>query len=242
VAKNAFDAQINHIAKYMNKIIIVITTLALCSSIEAGFASFKTETSKAENIAIFCKAKITPASSNFGALFGAICGKEETAKYFVNEDPKDGSTLNIKVIWNDWHTDMGYGLHPDRFEAAKLLDLAIQLYASKLKDEIRAAFFENKNQTFDTDEFILTYTFHHGSRIDERILKIEEKAISSLKANPDDMKMAEKFIKDLPDACSDSYVTVREDGTVVIRLICANLSNAMSGLITIKDGIVREVK
>lgn len=45
------------------------------------------------------------------------------------------------------------------------------------------------------------------------------KVLDADKANPSDVAQAEKFLRDLPKACSGSYAYASSDGTVNIRVI-----------------------
>lgn len=64
------------------------------------------------------------------------------------------------------------------------------------------------------------------------------------RASPSDVAQAEKFLNDLPDACSGSYAHATNDGAVVIRLICIGSSTAKStdGTIIIKNGRVTQIE
>lgn len=68
--------------------------------------------------------------------------------------------------------------------------------------------------------------------------------LDSHQANPSDVAQAEKFLRDLPEACSGSHAYASADATVNIRVICIGSTKAesMDGLITIKNGIVTQVK
>lgn len=70
------------------------------------------------------------------------------------------------------------------------------------------------------------------------------KVLDAYHANPSDVAQAEKFFKDLPNACSGSYAYASDDGTVNIRVICigSTKSESIDGLITIKNGVVTQVK
>ncbi len=57
-----------------------------------------------------------------------------------------------------------------------------------------------------------------------------------------DMRQAEKFISSLPVACSGSYITTKQDGTVVINIRCKSSSDSTNGVIEIKNGIVKQVR
>jgi hypothetical protein len=70
------------------------------------------------------------------------------------------------------------------------------------------------------------------------------KVLDAHKANPSDVAQADKFLKNIPEACSRSYAYASDDGTVNIRIICisSTKSESMDGLITIKNGVVTQVK
>uniref|UniRef100_UPI0040567393 hypothetical protein n=1 Tax=Candidatus Electronema sp. TaxID=2698783 RepID=UPI0040567393 len=61
-------------------------------------------------------------------------------------------------------------------------------------------------------------------------------------ANPSDLSQADKFLADLPAACSGSYKYVGSDGAVNIRIICDGNGQKMDGLIVIKNGVVTQVR
>lgn len=61
-------------------------------------------------------------------------------------------------------------------------------------------------------------------------------------ANPNDIQQAREFLDRLPEACGGSSASVNGQGTVTIRLRCANASDAMAGTVKIKDGVVTEIK
>ena len=66
---------------------------------------------------------MTPADEFDGQLYGCIVGKAETAKVFVNENKKTDKTVNVKLILNDWFKEMGYGIHPDRVDATRFINV-----------------------------------------------------------------------------------------------------------------------
>jgi hypothetical protein len=61
-------------------------------------------------------------------------------------------------------------------------------------------------------------------------------------ANPSDLAQANKFLADLPPACSASYKYVASDGTVNIRLKCDGNGKKMDGLVAIKNGVVTKIQ
>ncbi|MEY3880413.1 MAG: hypothetical protein RIQ94_1209 [Pseudomonadota bacterium] len=145
---------------------------------QGNFGSFRAEAEVAKN-KLECPnsvdADITPALyDGAGALYGCIQGKMETVKWFINEIPKSNRVRNIKFLWNDWFTDMGYGLHSDKLEAQKALNVLIKLYAPEKEKELNNSFFENSDKTITATKFTLKYTYDHGSAIDERMIVVTE--------------------------------------------------------------------
>lgn len=61
-------------------------------------------------------------------------------------------------------------------------------------------------------------------------------------ANPDDARQARQFLASLPEACSGSRASVSRDGTITIRLSREGANKSLSGLVKIKDGVVREIR
>ena len=61
-------------------------------------------------------------------------------------------------------------------------------------------------------------------------------------ANRSDVVQAEKFLESLPEACSASYAYASTNGTVNIRLICKDSGKSTDGLVTIKNGVVTQIK
>lgn len=159
--------------------IAVISTLSLVlasgMAMASGFESFSAESSKSTKALNCINVGITPAEYGMGALYGCIQGKAQTVKWFINEVPEKDSVENIKLMWNDWFKDIGYGIHADKQEAEKALMALIQLYAPGQASEVQQAFWDNTDQTIRSDEFILKYTYRRGPAIDERLIVVTSK-------------------------------------------------------------------
>lgn len=119
--------------------------------------------------------KITPAGFGEGALYGCIQGTAQTAKLFINEEPETGAVKNIKVMWNDWFQDVGYGVHPDASEAHLMVKALASLYVPDLERKLVAAFFADINAAFESEDFTVVYTYRRGPKIDERLLVLTPK-------------------------------------------------------------------
>ncbi len=62
------------------------------------------------------------------------------------------------------------------------------------------------------------------------------------KYSDSDMRQAEQFVNSLPAACSSSYITTKSDGTVVIHLKCRKGNDSTTGIIEIKNGVVKKIR
>jgi hypothetical protein len=61
-------------------------------------------------------------------------------------------------------------------------------------------------------------------------------------ASPEDVRQAEEFLESLPAVCAESSAEARTDGSVTIHVRCDDGSDALDSEMSIKDGIVRELK
>ena len=116
--------------------------------------------------------KITLADAYLGKLYGCIAGKAETAKFFINEISGTDRAKNIKVIWNAWREDMGYGAYADYDEARSMVHLVADRYAPAQRMKIAAAFNGTRNTVFHTPEVRIVYTAHAGPNIDEHMIVV----------------------------------------------------------------------
>jgi len=155
------------------------TTLIEERKIIRSFTSFRSEANTAKK-EIECPNSVAsdmvPAMWGDGALYGCILGKNETVKWFINENtPNSNQVKNVKFLWNDWFKDRGHGRHPDKKEAKKTLKALIKLYAPKKSKEVYSVFFGNTSKTIIAANFILNYTYIRGPAIDERMIIVTKK-------------------------------------------------------------------
>jgi hypothetical protein len=61
-------------------------------------------------------------------------------------------------------------------------------------------------------------------------------------ASSSDIDQANRFLADLPPACSRSYKSVDSGGTVSIRVICSGNGQSVDGLVAIKNGVVTKIR
>lgn len=131
---------------------------------------FRNETLRVTERIACISSRVTPAEYDMGALYGCIQGTAETAKFFINEEAGTGAVKNIKVMWNDWFEDVGYGIHSDSREARLMVRALASLYAPELEGELVAAFFGNTDEAFELEDMNINYTYRRGPKIDERLL------------------------------------------------------------------------
>lgn len=113
---------------------------------------------------------ISPASSGMGPLYGCVDGAGETAKYWINGRADGQSVENIKVMWNDWRKDGGFGVHADATEATKMLNVLGQLYLPDSLGELRKMFKGATNKSFSRAGYVVEYRYSRGPAIDERVV------------------------------------------------------------------------
>ncbi len=91
---------------------------------------------------------------------------------FINERRGSGEVANVKIMWSDWHKDVGYGLHADNAEAHRVAGIITDLYGFNIKDQLMAALFANKNIVLKAGPFRFVYTYKPGPKINERLLAV----------------------------------------------------------------------
>ncbi|XQA66831.1 hypothetical protein ACM9XC_05675 [Xanthomonas sacchari] len=133
---------------------------------------FQKEVERSKTLLSCGSTKTTPASGNWGALFGCISGPAETVKFFINEEPGTGKVSSVKFLWNDWFKNRGYGIHADSKEADKMLRDLIKLYPSEHDEALLRAFKGSKNVIKEGNGYRFEYTFDRGPAIDERMIVV----------------------------------------------------------------------
>lgn len=153
-------------------VFILAFVLCFVDNVFGDFQSFQEEANRATKELSCQRPKISPASSGLGALYGCITGPAETVKFFINEVEGTGSVKNVKLMWNDWFIDVGYGKHADKKQAEAFVKSFAKLYAPKMEKELLSTFFANTNKTLKAGSYQIAYTFSHGPKIDERLLVV----------------------------------------------------------------------
>jgi hypothetical protein len=170
--------------RIMNRsVIIVALTIFACFAQGAygGALSFQAEVDRVTKALSCPRPKITLASSELGALYGCIVGTAETVKFFINEAEGTGQVKNVKLMWNDWFVDIGYGIHADKKEAQALVKAFAKLYAPNVEKKLASIFFSNSNTAVEVGDYHIAYTYSRGPKIDERLLVLTPKAVLAAK-------------------------------------------------------------
>lgn len=116
--------------------------------------------------------KVTPAGYGMGRLYGCIDGREETAKLFINEDPKQpGSVLNVKVMWNEWKAHMP-DAGADQREASRMARAVMKRYAAALEEDVLEAYWGVRGEIFEAEGLRFEYRWTPGPGIDEHLLTV----------------------------------------------------------------------
>ncbi len=120
--------------------------------------------------------KVIKSTANWeGDLFSCVSGKAETVKLYINEKPSGNEVKNIKLMWNDWTKNMGYGVHTDKGLAANWVAKIADLYAPQKASEVKRMFLNRSNKTITSNNYQLKYTHDVGPAINEHLLVITAK-------------------------------------------------------------------
>lgn len=160
---SSINQDIDNHNKAMNKAMKAV-------ALSQGFLSFSDECAKISCQTTCRNSKVISAAQ----MYYCAQGKTETVNWYINGIKGTDRVQNIKLMWNDWYKDFGYGIHAEKKEAFESLEILINLYASDKSKEIKDAFCGNKNITIKTKAFMIKYTFDRGAGIDERLITITE--------------------------------------------------------------------
>jgi hypothetical protein len=165
-------------------LVIVVTSAILACFVQSAFGGmlgFQVEADRATKVLSCPRPGITPASSGLGALYGCIAGTAETVKFFINEAEGTGQVKNVKLMWNDWFIDIGYGMHADKKEAQAFVKAFAKLYAPNVEKKLMTIFFSNSNTTMEVGDYQIVYTYNRGPKIDERLFVLTPKGVLAAK-------------------------------------------------------------
>ncbi|THV12369.1 hypothetical protein [Rhizobium rhizophilum] len=144
--------------------------LASTPAIAADFSSFEAETEAVSNT-IKCPLPKVTKISGMPDLWGCILPGAEVVKVFVNA-ADGGRVENVKIMWNDWTRDTGYGLHTDKAMAEAWVTALATRYVSTQVQEVLTAFRGTSTVTIKGEGVSLKYTYFKGPAIDERLITV----------------------------------------------------------------------
>ena len=153
--------------------LLIVSALTLVAPVAHAFESFESETAAISDL-IKCPAPNLTQDAGFPDLWGCIWPGAEVAKVFVSADGS-GGVENVKVMWNDWTRDTGYGVHTDQAMAHAWLSAIATRYAPESVDKVLAAYAGNSDLTIQGPQHTLDYTYWKGPAIDERLVTITVK-------------------------------------------------------------------
>jgi hypothetical protein len=139
------------------------------------FLPFDGEVARAR-VSLNCSdTEIMPGGTGYGALYGCIKGNAQTAKLFINETPSVSNVVqDVKLMWNRWTRDTGFGVDADEQVAIEMLDDLLELYAIPNADIVKQTFRDRtlEERPFESDNFIVTVRKSEGPAINEHLLTI----------------------------------------------------------------------
>lgn len=151
---------------------LVLTAVILASApaLAADFQSFNAETTAVSDTINCPQPKVTK-TSGMPDIWGCILPGAEVLKVFVNA-ADSGGVENIKIMWNDWTRDTGYGVHTDKAMAEAWVTALATRYASTQVQEVLTAFRGTTAVTIKGDGVSLEFTYYKGPAIDERLITV----------------------------------------------------------------------
>jgi hypothetical protein len=153
----------------------VLSSSTLAAELKKGFTDFKTEIGRAKKSLPCSNGRLTPADELGGALFGCIKGTEETAKYWINEEPgRPGVVGNIKVMWNDWHRHPEGRNHSDREKALGMVRALAHMYVPSDEARLIEIFQSPKHAFYLSGAYSIEYSLSPGPGIDEHLLVVQQ--------------------------------------------------------------------
>lgn len=155
----------------MKYFVLTAAILASTPALAADFSSFEAET-KAVSDTIKCPRPTVTKTFGMPDLWGCILPGAEVMKVFVNASDSGRRVENVKIMWNDWTRDTGYGIHTDKAMAEAWVTALATRYASTQVQEVLTAFRGTSAVTIKGEGVSLKYTYFKGPAIDERLITI----------------------------------------------------------------------
>lgn len=151
-------------------LVAITAAAALAAGPVLAFDSFDGEAAAVSDLIRCPNPKIT-SDAGLPDLWGCVFPGADVVKVFINEDG-NGGVENVKVMWNDWTRDTGYGVHTDKGMAEAWVTAIATRFAPEAVDRVLDAFRGNADASIAGDGHLLEYTYFKGPAIDERLITI----------------------------------------------------------------------
>ncbi|PYE87456.1 hypothetical protein [Phyllobacterium leguminum] len=159
------------ISKKLPLFVLISITLCIGAANAAGLKNFADETREISNI-IKCPDSKIMKTEGLPDLWGCIFPGADAVKVFVNASDDNASVSNVKIMWNDWTQDTGYGVHIDKEIAEAWVSALATKYAPEKVAEVLDAFRGKTDTVIEGDGVHVKYTYFKGPAIDERLITI----------------------------------------------------------------------
>lgn len=164
----------------MFRFAIPIAAVVFVASPALAFDSFAGETTALADL-IKCPTPKLTQDDGLPDMWSCTLPNAEVVKVFINEDGDEG-VEDVKVMWNDWTRETGYGVHTDKAMAEAWVAAIATRYAPTSVDQVLDAFRGNADTAIAGDGHVLEYSYFKGPAIDERLITI---TASETAASPD---------------------------------------------------------
>ncbi len=153
--------------------LFALAGLHLLFSASAATAQFLPLVDEARNVATLIKCPSPRLQIDAGQppLWSCLLPPNEVAKVFINGDKGKG-VESVKIMWNDWTKDIGYGVHTDRQLAEAWVTALATRYAPEMVPDVLEAFRGVQPVLIRGSAFDLRYTYGKGPAMAERLITI----------------------------------------------------------------------
>ena len=107
-----------------------------------------------------------------GDLF--VCKVGEEVTLYVNQNLDNNTVKSIKLIWNDYTRDVGYGVHAGTAAAKNAATKLGRMYGLAEPEQLAILMSSEDGAELKSETHAFAYTYRQGPSIDERMILITQ--------------------------------------------------------------------
>lgn len=110
-----------------------------------------------------------PAFNGDGSLYKCVTGEDESLRIFLREDPQTESVKNLKILW------IGNQIPDSESQSQQIIQALANYYGGDRSEDLDEIFWNNTNQTLETETLSLEYRHRADSGGNEHLLVMSPK-------------------------------------------------------------------